>query len=148
MIGKSSASSVFNHTDLGSSLSLRGNSKVIQANVWCDELPLGDVFIKWNFNWLIIIQFKLTCVETFLFGMIENGVQGISLREFLNENLDRDSLLPKLHVSYKLVSLTIVDETEIVSVVLLDHELCLGHLSSVSSNLNHFSLFGDSKRDI
>jgi hypothetical protein len=57
-------------------------------------------------------------------------------------------LLPKLHICNKLVSLTIVDETEIVSVVLLDHELCLGHLSFVSSDLNHLSLFGDSKRDL
>jgi hypothetical protein len=80
--------------------------------------------------------------------VLEDGVERVSLSEFIQKDFDRDTLLPELHVSDKLVSLTVVHETEIVTIFLFNHELSLSFFTSMSSNFNKFSWLSDSKWDV
>ena len=107
-----------------------------------------DVLVKGDFDWLIIVQFQLAGVESFFFGVVQDGVQRVSLSQSLKENIDRYTLLPEAQIGDQLVSLTIVDETEVVTVLLFNLEFSLRHFSSMSSNLNLFSFVGENDWDI
>ena len=104
--------------------------------------------LKSDFNTLVNVSFQLAGLESFLSSVVEDGIERVSLSEFLQENFNRDSLLPELHISDKLVSLSVVNEAEIVSIILLDHEFGLGFFTSMSSDLDEFIVCSDSKRDI
>jgi hypothetical protein len=80
--------------------------------------------------------------------VLEDCVKWVSLGKFIQKDFDWESLSPVLHVSDKFVSFTVVNETEIVSIVLLDHEFSLGFFTSVSSNFNKFIMLCDSKWDV
>ena len=80
--------------------------------------------------------------------MVQDGVQRVSLSQSLKENIDRYTLLPEAQIGDQLVSLTVVDETEVVTVLLFNLEFSLRHFSSMSSYLNLFSFVGENDWDI
>ena len=99
MVRESSSGGALNQVHFGNGMSLRSLVKVIEREVGCDKLFLGDVLIESNLNCCVVVELYLTCVKSLLFGVVEDCVEGISLSKFLNENTNWDSLLPELDIS-------------------------------------------------